>query len=131
GRAVVRVALREEQRLGRLLEVGARVAAAHGERRGTGGRGQGLAAGAAGHAPGQGRAHRAASSYVVVGRPRTFQPSTSRRPENPWAPSNPSSTLYDGPSPAAVAARAAPIERWPERHRNTTGRSSPGVRPAS
>jgi hypothetical protein len=32
--------------------------------------------------------------------------------------------------PASVAASAAPIERLPERHRNTTGRS-PGVTPAS
>ncbi len=38
--------------------------------------------------------------------------------------------------PASVAASAAPIERLPERHRNTTGRPcargpTPGVTPAA
>ena len=32
--------------------------------------------------------------------------------------------------PASVAASAAPMERLPERHRKTTGRS-PGVTPAA
>ena len=43
-------------------------------------------------------------------------------------PSKPSSTLYDGAMPAAVAASAAPIERLPERHRKTRA-AHPASRP--
>ncbi len=77
---------------------------------------------------------RALQRSPVTTAARAAPPPATRSPPR-WSsgsrsPSKPSSTLNDGPRPAAVAALAAAIDRTPDRQRNTSGRLAPASNPA-